>query len=93
MPAVRPLGGTREHGHPVAWAPRAAAEAAAALLVGEHSFAELLSSEGQGAVETPRPGPEKLGAVREECELVWGEPGTFVKNRRVQRKHPLYLKK
>ena len=28
---------------PVAWAPRAAAEAAAALLVGEHSFAELLS--------------------------------------------------
>ena len=24
------------------------------------------------------------------CELVWGEPGTFVKKRRVRRKHPLY---
>jgi len=28
------------------------------------------SSEGQGAVETPRPGPEKLGAVREDPDLI-----------------------
>ena len=26
-------------------------------------------------------------------ELVWGEPSTFVKRRRVRRKHPLYLDK
>ena len=24
------------------------------------------------------------------CELAWGEPGTFLKKRRVRRKHPLY---
>ena len=28
------------------------------------------TSEGRGAVETPRPGPEKLGAVREDPDLV-----------------------
>ena len=28
------------------------------------------TSEGQGAVETPRPGPEKLGAVREDPDLI-----------------------
>ena len=25
------------------------------------------------------------------CELAWGEPGTFLKKRRVRRKHPLYF--
>ena len=25
------------------------------------------------------------------CELVWGEPGRFLKKRWVRRKHPLYL--
>ena len=31
---------------------------------------ELLFGGGRGAVETPRPGPEKLGAVRQDPDLI-----------------------
>ena len=51
-----------------------------------------LKAESEAAKVAPRLRPARrtvAGWCPDMCELVWGEPGTFVKKRRVRRKHPL----